>query len=56
MTVHNYKEGREIPTETVEHFIDCKKKDERPLIFEHVPHILVAGSVDISNAKVIKFR
>lgn len=56
LITQEYKEGKEIPSETIEHFIDAKKKHESPLVFEHVPHILVADNVDISNATIIKWH
>jgi hypothetical protein len=50
-----YDELKEVPKETIKHFMDCKKNKELPLIFEGVPHILVADEVDISDAELIKY-
>jgi len=55
LTVNQYEEEKEIPIETIEHFIYSKEHGTRPLIFEHIPHILVAGEVNISKAEVIKY-
>jgi len=56
ITARKYKEGVEIPTATIKHYLDCKENDERPLVFEGVPHILVADEIDISGVETIKYR
>ena len=55
MTISEYRECTTIPEGTIEHFLKSSKGDKKPLVFEHIPHILVAGAVDISGAETIKY-
>ena len=52
----SYKEERNVPIKTLEYFIECVKTKEDPLIFSGVKHILYEGSLDISKAKIIKYK
>ncbi len=52
----SYKETQFVPPETVKYFAECKMKDELPLIFGNVPHLLFKGKIDISTAKILKFQ
>jgi len=54
ITISSYKETQNIPIKTVKHFIDCKEKNEYPLLFGNILHLLVKDEVDISKADIIK--
>lgn len=56
INVSSYEETSYVPLETAKYFIECKEKNEYPLIFGNVPHILVKGEVPIDNAEVLKFE
>lgn len=54
-TVARYKEEQNLPIETTKYFVSCVKKNEDPLIFSGVKHVLYKGEVDISKATVIRY-
>ncbi len=54
--VSNYEEIKFVPPETVKYFATCKEKNEHPLIFGNVPHILVKSKINISKAKILNFK
>lgn len=54
-TIKSYKEEYNIPLPTIEHFIKSREDKSKPLIFEHIPHILVAHEIDVSNVDILKF-
>lgn len=56
LSINKYKELEFVPTETVKYFADCVEKNEDPLMFAYVKHILVKDQVNIKNSKIIKFK
>jgi hypothetical protein len=52
----DYEELKEVPIATIKHFMKSKEKNEQPLIFEGIPHILVADEVDTENAEIIEYK
>jgi len=56
MTVKEYRECHEIPAATIQHYLESKEEGEQPLVFEGVPHILVADEIDISDVEVIRYN
>jgi hypothetical protein len=55
ITKTKYKEEQKLPLETIKYFINCVKKDEKPLIFSGIKHLLYKGQVDVSKGKIIKY-
>jgi hypothetical protein len=56
MTVKKYEEEHDFPHETATYFLECAKKDEDPLIFSNIPHLLVKSSLDIKLADIIEYQ
>jgi len=56
VSVKSYRELDSVPHLTAKYFAECKKKNEHPLIFGHVPHILVKGNFKLKDYEVIKFK
>jgi len=44
----------ELPKATKRYYKEMQSKVKRPLLFVNVPHILYKGSVDISDAKIVR--
>lgn len=55
VTSKSYRETRFVPPETTKYFAECKIKNERPLLFGNVTHLLVLGKIPINKAKILKF-
>lgn len=53
LTINSYKELDSVPIETTKYFADMKEKNEDPLIFSYVSHILLKGELNIKNAEVV---
>jgi hypothetical protein len=51
----SYKETQFVPPETTKYFAECKMKNEYPLLFGNVTHLLVFGKIPINKAKILKF-
>ena len=56
INISKYKEQKTVPTKTLQYYLDCIKKDEDPLIFFGVQHILLKDSLNINESKVIKYN
>ncbi len=56
ISIKSYKELEFVPSETIKYFAECKDKDEDPLIFSNIPHILLKDELNISEAEVIKYE
>lgn len=56
VSAKSYRETRFVPPETVKYFAQSKEKDEHPLIFGNVSHLLVADKVSTDKAEIIKFK
>lgn len=56
VTINSYKELEFVPSETIKYFAECKDKDEDPLMFSDVVHILLNDELDISEAEVIEYE
>lgn len=50
-----YHELREVPQNTIEYYKESAQKGERPFLFHLIPHVFIKGSVDISNAEIIRW-
>lgn len=55
ISIAKYKENEFVPEKTIEYFIDCLEKNEDPLMFAYVDHILVKDQVSLNNSKTLKF-
>lgn len=55
MSVESYKELKELPTKTITYFVNCIKKNESPLIFSGIPHLLLNDNLDINKAEEVKY-
>lgn len=51
LNIKSYKELKYIPEETVKYYIQCMKKNEDPLIFASIPHILCLDPIKISDGE-----
>jgi hypothetical protein len=50
----NRYQTRHAPTEAhLAYLTRMQKRGERPLMFVHIPHILVAGPIDVSGLKIV---
>lgn len=56
VTSSSYKEIQFVPIDTVRYFLECKKKNELPLIFGGICHLLIPDKIPIKNAEIIKFN
>ncbi len=55
VTSKSYKETKFVPPETTKYFAECKMKNEYPLLFGNVTHLLIPEKIPISKAKILKF-
>lgn len=56
ININTYKETDFIPTATIKYFVKSKEKNEYPLLFGNVPHVLIKGSIPINKADIINFK
>lgn len=54
--INGYKEGNKLPKESIQYLFEESNKSKKPLIFEYIPHILVANSVSVKDAIVIDYE
>ena len=54
--LNDYKEVTAPPNATLQYFLQCVKTGEKPLLFFGVPHVLLKGSLPISEAKTIQYQ
>ena len=54
--ISSYEEPKNLSKGTWSYFLDCVSSGEKPLIFADVSHILVKGTLDIRDAKTIKYH
>ncbi len=54
--IKKYKENDLLPVSTAQYFVDCAKKEEDPLIFSNVEHLLLKGELSIKEAEVIEYK
>ncbi len=43
-----YAEIKLLPEKTISYFLEQKRKEERPLFYVHIPHVLYKGTIDVS--------
>ena len=43
----------EVPEATLKYLRFAKNNDERPVLFNHVPHVFYRGTIDVSNVEVV---
>lgn len=53
---HDFEEVVEVPTETINYWIDVKENGGKYLWFPFIPHIFVKGSVDITEFEVCEIK
>jgi hypothetical protein len=51
-----YEEGRAASAAQVAYLREVKERGERPLLFFHVPHVLVAGPIDTRGLHMIRWN
>jgi len=54
--INGYEEGDKLPKESIEYLFKESKRNKKPLIFEYIPHILVADNVSIEDAVEIEYE
>jgi len=53
--VTRYKELSEVTHAHLTYLRRMKESGRRPLMFVHIPHVLVAGPIDISGVRVVEW-
>ena len=53
LDIDKYAELKEVPIKTINHYRWCAENNKRPFLHHGIPHVLVKGEIDISNAKVV---
>lgn len=50
----NLENPSALPKLTLSYFRDCAQKTQRPLLFLGLPHVLLRGTLDLSDAEILK--
>lgn len=51
-----YEELNAMPKETIDYYQASANNREKPLLFHLIPHVLIRGTIDISNAEMITWK
>ena len=46
----------EVPGATLEYLEFAQNNDERPVLFNYIPHILYRGAIDVSNVEIVNLQ
>ena len=44
----------EVPSATLEYLRFAKNNNERPVLFNHVPHVFYRGAIDVSDVEIVR--